>query len=136
MPGTATYMTIGVTGGHNTGVGYKAVHENGFECPGFCPHSAADFQNYYWLWDVNDMVRVRRGQLNPNELKPYRHGPVTLPSWISAKDSSSTYNKKTRIGGASYDQNKNILYVSILNALYAQNGDVNPPIVVGFQVGQ
>ena len=136
VPGTATYMTIGVSGGHSSGVAYKPIQEDGFECPGFCPQASKDFQNYYWLWDVNDMVRVRRGQLSPNDLKPYRFGPLGMPSWISANDSSKTYNQLSRIGGASYDQNKNILYVSVLNALRDQNGDVNPPLVVGYQIDQ
>ena len=136
VPGTATYMTIGITGGHKTGVGYKVIQEDGFLCPGYCPNSKTDYQNYYWLWDVNDMVRVRNGQLSPNDVKPYRHGPLNLPSWVTAGDSSKTYNHRARIGGASYDQNQNILYVSVLNALRANNGDVNPPLVLGYQLGQ
>ena len=136
VPGTATYMTIGVSGGHSTGVGYKVVQDDGFNCPGFCPNSATDIQNYYWLWDVRDMVRVREGKLRPHELKPYHHGPVALPSWATTDSSPINYTKSIRVGGASYDSEKSILYVTLLNALYGQNGDINPPVVAGFKIGQ
>lgn len=132
VPDTSTYMTIGVSGGHESGVGYKVVQDDGFLCPGFCPHSSTDFQNYYWLWDVNDMVRVRNGELSPSAVRPYSYGSLTLPSWITAAESSKSFAHKARIGGASYDPDKDILYVSILNVLNAQN--INPPIVLGYQI--
>jgi len=137
VPGTATYMTVGVSGGHISGVGYKPIQDDGFECPGYCSNAASDLHNYYWLWDVRDMVRVREGKLSPHEVKPYSYGRLDFPSWITEKnDPSHGYIKTIRVGGASYDENKNMLYVSLLNKQYARSGSENPPIVVGFEVGK
>ncbi|MDB4224884.1 hypothetical protein N9850_14050 [Granulosicoccus sp.] len=132
VPGTSTYLTIGVSAGHETGVGYKNMLENGVECLGFCPNSSTDIANFYWLWDMNDWLRVRAGKLNPSEITPYDHGELKMPFQRDTYANQRVYINP--IGGASYDEESGLLYISILHA----NVDdyQNPPVVVAYSIGR
>jgi hypothetical protein len=70
VPGTSTYLTLGISGGHKTGVGYKNLLEDGSRCFGYCPIASSDMHNYYWLWDMNDWLRVKAGDLEPEDITP------------------------------------------------------------------
>ena len=47
VPGTSTYMTIGYSGGHQSGLAYKTVRANGEQCPGYCANDETDVYNHY-----------------------------------------------------------------------------------------
>ena len=124
VPGTRTYMTLGWSGGHTTGVSYKNTLEDGYECPGHCPNSLTDFYNFYWLWDMDDWARVQNGEILPHQLLPYDYGEFDLPF-----QSTGYINE---IGGASFDEATGILYISVLRA--NSSGFNNPPVIVAYRV--
>ena len=124
VPGTRTYMTLGWSGGHASGVSYKNTLEDGHECPGHCPNSLTDFYNFYWLWDMDDWTRVQNGEIQPHQILPYEYGEFDLPF--------QTTEYINEIGGASFDEATGILYISVLRA--NPSGFNNPPVIVAFNV--
>jgi hypothetical protein len=56
LPQTRTYVTLGHSGGHVSGVCYKCLQNDGTLCGGYCAPDADDYYHYYWLCDVNDLV--------------------------------------------------------------------------------
>lgn len=108
VPGTRTYMVVGYNGGMTSGIGYKATQENGYVCPGACAYLSTDYSNYYWLFDLNDMLKVKAGQLPAYQMLPYAYGKLNLPY------AQNGYNE---IIGADFDSSKGLLYLSL------QSGD-------------
>ena len=50
IPNTSSYLVIGKSGGHNSGIGYKITQDNGRECGGPCSVKAGDSYNYFWFF--------------------------------------------------------------------------------------
>lgn len=125
VPGTRTYMTIGSSSGMQSGVGYKITQTDGNLCGGYCPVNPDDAANYYWLWDMNDLYRVKNGQMRSYEVMPYAYG--SLEASVSYPHSTDT----PVIGGA-YDEASGLLYLSL------RRGDTNSvswtPLIVAFRV--
>ena len=103
VPGTRTYLTLGKSAGHESGIGYKIKQSNGHQCGGPCPFDADDYYSYYWAWDIADLLRVKLGLALPHSLQPYEHGKFPLP----------TSFKGLAIGGADYDEEQRKLYISL-----------------------
>ncbi len=101
LPGTSTYMVVGSSGGHESGLGYKITQDNGHLCGGPCSYAANDNYNYYWLYDVNDLVSVVRGTLNPWDVRPYDYGIF------------DTIGSINRLTGAYYDEDDDLLYIAL-----------------------
>jgi hypothetical protein len=99
IPGTQTYFVIGRSGGHKSGIGYKATQDNGNLCSGPCSKKHKDNYNYYWMWSVNDLEQVRQEQRLPHEPKPYEYGYFDKA------------RKSWRIIGADYDKESGYVYV-------------------------
>ncbi|WP_235296163.1 right-handed parallel beta-helix repeat-containing protein [Portibacter marinus] len=110
VPGTSSYLTLGSSGGHQSGIGYKATQNDGYLCGGPCPYHAEDYYNYYWLWDVNDLAKVKSGIMNPHDVRPYTYGQFTVPYQIDANKGSVEFHE---ISGGSFDPSSGILYLSI-----------------------
>ena len=125
IPGTSTYATFGSSGGHRSGVGYK-LSRGGEECPGYCPNDPSDHFNYYWLWDMRDLLRARSGRYPSSAILPYESGEFNVPF--------QTGGELKNIGGASYDAQRGLLYLSILRANNTLGPYSNPPIIVAYQV--
>ena len=106
VPGTRTYVTIGSSGGHENGIGYKITQDSGKLCAGPCSVVAADNYNYYWLWDVKDFVDVINGKKFPYEMRPYQYGKFNTPLFQDA-------SKITYTGGGYFDSTSNTLYISL-----------------------
>jgi len=51
--------------GNESGIGYKIVQDNGRRTGGYSSFAVKDNYHYYWLWDVNDLARVRAGNAPP-----------------------------------------------------------------------
>ncbi len=126
VPGTSTYLTVGWSAGHQSGVGYKNRLEDGSECPGYCANSSADAHNYYWLWNVDDWMAVQAGDKAPHEVAPYEWGQLDLPF------QTDTYLNE--VGGASYDAASGLLYMSILRANDTIGPYDNPPVIVAYRI--
>ncbi len=120
VPGTRTYLTIGQSAGHESGVCYKCVQDDGNLCGGYCPPDSNDYYHYYWLWDVDDLVAVKNGVLAAHDVRPYEYGRFPTPFATRA------------LGGGSYDPASGILYMTVQEADRAQGEYANPPVVVAY----
>lgn len=120
VPGTRTYLVIGNTGGLTSGIGYKATQETGYVCPGGCSYNSKDYYNYYWAYDLKDMLKVMRGEIKPYEAMPYTYGKLNLP-----------IGYKLLIGG-SFDPAKGIVYLAAGQADIVEY--YNGPSVLAFRV--
>ncbi|MEZ4655057.1 MAG: hypothetical protein R3E12_16065 [Candidatus Eisenbacteria bacterium] len=123
-PGTRTYVTIGYSGGHASGVCYKCIQSDGHECGGYCAPDPDDYYQYYWLWDVNDLLAVKAGAMNPYDIRPYEYGAFPTPF----------ENETEEIGGGSFDAAAGLLYLTIQKADREQGTYANPPVVVAYSV--
>ncbi|MGC1516226.1 MAG: T9SS type A sorting domain-containing protein [Maribacter sp.] len=125
VPGTRTYLTIGNSGGHESGVCYKCTQDNGNLCGGYCPPQAQDAYQYYWLWDMNDLVAVKEGRLLAHEVTPYDYGKFNSPFQAGgSKD----------IGGGSFDPSTGNLYLSIQSGDTEQGTYARPPVITVYNV--
>lgn len=124
VPGTRSYLTLGYTGGLTSGVGYKATQNNGNICSGYCAYDASDYYSYYWLFDMNDLLKVKSGAMKPYQVMPYSYGKFTRPH--------ATNGFNAILGGA-YDSAKGLLYLSLQRGEILNYGWA--PTVVAFKVG-
>ncbi|MGB0871291.1 MAG: PKD domain-containing protein [Flavobacteriales bacterium] len=133
VPGTRTYLTIGVSGGHFSGIGYKAKQNTGYECGGPCAYDAFDVYNYFWLWDVNDMIAVKNGTKLPHEIRPYSRGEFEVPFQKDLFKDTAEFHP---IVGGTYNKQDGLLYLTIfdggapVNGAYAKN-----PVILAYSVG-
>ncbi len=125
IPGTRTYMTVGSSGGHDSGVGYKITQSDGNLCGGYCSNDAADKVNAYWMWDLEDLLAVKAGEQQPHEVRPYEYGEFEQPF--------QTDSYLNPIGGGSFDASTGTLYLSIARANNTVGTYSNPPIIVAYQ---
>lgn len=131
VPGTRTYLTIGSSGGHNSGIGYKAKQSDGNICGGPCAYDANDYYNYYWLWDVNDMIAVKNGTMAANDVRPYSKGVFTVPFQTDLYTNTPEFHPI--IGGA-YNSNDNLLYLTIDDG--GSTGKyAHIPVIVAYSIG-
>lgn len=123
VPGTRTYLTVGHSGGHGSGVCYKCVPQGATEaCGGFCARHVDDASLYYWLWDVDDLLAVKRGEMTPSAPRPYAYGPLVLPF------------AGRQLGGGAYDPATRRLYLSLLGGDRSQGEYAYPPLLVVLQM--
>ncbi|MCO6430995.1 MAG: hypothetical protein J5J00_09050 [Deltaproteobacteria bacterium] len=121
-PGSRTYVTIGSSGGHNSGVCYKCTPSGASQaCGGYCARNVNDNNKYYWLWDVNDLVAVKAGQKASHSVRPYEYGVFPAP-----------FNSDS-IGGGSFDPASGLLYLSVQGADDGQGAYSNPPVIVAYR---
>jgi hypothetical protein len=113
MPNSSQYLVIGNSGGHECGIGYKAVQDNGKKCNGPCAFKHKDYYNYFWIFDVNDFVKVQEGQMKPWDLKPAKHGKLTMPF--------APKNGTKNVIGADFDQVTGRLYIMLENVDKSQS---------------
>ncbi|MBD0776393.1 T9SS type A sorting domain-containing protein [Maribacter sp. ANRC-HE7] len=121
VPGTRTYLTIGSSGGHESGICYKCTQDNGNLCGGYCTPEADDNYQYYWLWDMNDLVAVKNGSVNPYDVRPYDHGYFNTPFQA---------NGSKKIGGGTFDPSTGNLYLSVQSGDTEQGTYARPPVIV------
>ncbi len=117
VPGTRTYVVIGSSGGHQSGIGYKITQDNGNVCGGPCSYDSSDNYNYYWLFDIKDLIDVRNGDMKPNEPRPYEYGVFNTPFQTGSLK---------RIGGGYFDEETQSLYLSLRRAGQLGNYDKVP----------
>jgi len=123
VPGTRTYLVVGASGGHVSGVGYKITQDDGTVCGGYCAYAAADNYTYYWAYDLDDLIAVRQGTLASWAVLPYEVGqlPVPFPT--------------REIGGGAFDAASGTLYLTLQRADTAQGVYANPPVVAAYGLG-
>jgi len=104
VPGTRTYLTLGSSGGITGRLGYKITQNNGHVCGGPCAYDSDDYDNYYWAFDMNDLLAVRAGRMAPHDVVPYAYGRFNIPYLHSG------FNK---IMGGDFDAQRGILYLTL-----------------------
>ncbi len=77
--------------------------------------------NYYWLYDVNDLVSVINAQMQPWEVRPYDYGKF------------DTIGNIHNLSSAYYDVDDDILYISL------KGGDTipkygSPPLFLAYHL--
>lgn len=123
VPGSRTYVTVGYSGGHESGVCYKCTQNNGNVCGGYCAPDAADYSAYFWFWDVKDLIEVKEGRLSADAVRPYAYGELEVPF----------SGNEPQIGGGAFDPNSGLLYLTLQKA-DTQAGDfANPPVVAAYR---
>ncbi|TXD33771.1 hypothetical protein FRC96_14955 [Lujinxingia vulgaris] len=121
-PGSRTYLVIGHSGGHETGVCYKCTPEGGSSnCGGYCANNVTDYSPFFWAFDIDDLLEVKAGEKLPHEVRPVAHGPLEIP-----------FNTNT-IGGGAFDAERGLLYLT------AQRADregtySNPPVIMVYEL--
>ncbi len=123
VPGTDTYMTLGRIGGLESRIAYKQTQSNGHVCGGPCAYEPDDSHNYYWLWNVNDLLKVKKGQMLSYDVRPYEYGKFDIPVNLG----------RGTISGGTYDSNNQVLYLSFKEADTLSNY-VRPPVFLAFKV--
>ena len=118
IPGTDTYMVIGNDAGFESGIGYK-IRSNGFD-----PIDINDVRNTYHLFDVNDMVKVKNGEMAKEDVLPYSWGELTVPF--------QDYNSFNALSGAVYDPATGTLYMALINADDLQNAFTDIPLILAY----
>lgn len=131
VPGTRTYMSIGSSGGHNSGIGYKATQNNGNLCGGPCPYDADDVYNYYWLWDLDDLLDVKNGTIEPYEVRPYDSGELTVPLQYDDYYSAPEFHP---IIGGDFDPVSGILYLTLYDGGASGSPYSTNPAVVAYRI--
>ena len=123
VPGTRTYATFGHSGGNESGVGYKIGQDNGKRTGGYSSFEVKDNYHYYWLWDVNDLVRVKAGEMRPHDVRPYEYGIFRTPFEGSSH----------RLGGGAFDASTGRIYLTVQKADRKQGAYANPPVVMAYK---
>jgi hypothetical protein len=88
---------------------------------------AYPYQPWVWAYDANDLVKVKNGELQPWDVRPYEVWGLTFPVTTPGG----------QIQGIAYDPLAQRLYISQYNALYAYPGQ-NPyekaPVIHVYQL--
>ena len=89
-------------------------------CDGYCPYEVDDHYNYYWFFDVNDILAAT----NVYDPKPYAYGVWDVPF-----DNGGLNN----IVGGAFDPDSSVLYVVLSNAASLEQWD-KVPLIVSFKL--
>lgn len=120
VPKTRTFAVIGRSGGIESGIGYKIDQDNGSRCAGYCSRVAGDQYNYYWLFNMDDILNAE----NTWDPRPYAYGPIDIPF---------DKNGEHGIIGASYDIDSNQLFLALGGAGQVGRYD-RPPLIVVYTI--
>lgn len=116
VPGTKTFAVLGSTGGIESGIGYKITQTDGNLCGGYCSYDPADNYNYYWLYNIDDIVAAN----TVSDPRPYAFGKLSLPF---------DDNGEHKIIGGTVDTTSNTLYIALSNAGQVGRYD-RPPLIL------
>lgn len=116
IPDTSIFMVVGSQAGLHSGIGYKITQDNGNLCGGGCTYEASDNYNYYWLYDVHEIV----ADSDLSDAKPFSYGKWIMPF-------------KGQIKGAVFDPDSSNLYISISGAARVGKYD-RPPMIVAYSI--
>lgn len=103
IPGTDSFFVVGRSGMHRSGGGYKITNSAGFTCPGFCAKDNTDYNSYYWIYDMKEILAAE----TPYSVLPYEYG-VFDDRWMEYGQQGG----KGGITGGSFDAESGILVLS------------------------
>ncbi|MBW2462945.1 MAG: hypothetical protein JRH11_14930, partial [Deltaproteobacteria bacterium] len=120
VPGTRTFAVFGSLGGSRSGIGYKITQDDDNLCGGPCARGADDYDNYYWFFDVDDILAAE----SPSAPAPYAYGSWDVPFGGDGDH---------LIIGGTYAPETGRLYLSLAGA--GQVGDYDrPPVIVVYEM--
>ncbi len=120
IPNTNIFMLVGSHGGLHSGIGYKIRQDTGRVCGGYCTYEASDSYNYFWLFNIDDIVNAKQ----PWMVKPFSYG-----KWSHPYDNGG----KRKIIGATYDIESRRLFLSISGAGRIAKYD-RPPLILTYKI--
>jgi hypothetical protein len=120
IPSTTYFLAVGQHSGLHSGIGYKITQDNGKECGGSCAYESSDIYNYYWIFDINDM-------LNADE--PWEVSPISYGKWSHPYDRSGSRG----ILGGTFDEQSNTLYLSLEKAGQVGTYD-RAPLILSYKI--
>lgn len=126
LPNTDYYLVLGYSGGHKSGIGYKIKQNNGNVCGGPCAKDAGDYYNHYWIYDVNDLVKVQQKKLKPWQPEPIIYGKLTLPF--------QPKNGIKRMIGADFDDKNGKLYMLLEHVDHSQSEFEAAPVMIVYDL--
>ncbi|GGY51308.1 hypothetical protein GCM10011297_25320 [Bacterioplanes sanyensis] len=131
IPGSKTYLTLGRIGGVRKGLAYKIFPINGGPQPssGEYPYDATDWDNYIWLFDVQDMIDHKNGLTEEHDAMPYEYGKLALPF-----EDLDGNGQPALIASADYDEKNNRLYIVLGHADPLTNHYEPTPIVLVYEL--
>ena len=122
VPGSGTFAVLGSSGGIDHGVGYKIRQDDGRLCGGYCSFAADDNYNYYWFFDVREILAAR----NAYDPRPYAYGRWSVPF---------DRNGAHKIVGASFDPTEGVIYIPLGGAGQIGKYD-RPPLILTYRIVQ
>ena len=128
IPNTRTYAVFGSSGGHKSGIGYK-IQQIGhdYNCSGPCANDPLDYYNYYWLFNLDDLIAVKNGKMQPYDVRPYEYGEFPAP--FQTSDYLTSIEAAMRpIRGGDFDASSNTLYLVLGGSLQEEQ------IVIAYDV--
>lgn len=111
VPGTRTLMVTGHNWTGQTEILYHGTALQGHLYAGYGPYDATDCDNWYWLYDVDDLIAVSQGLVAASSIAPYEHGAFYNSPFDNAffeGDSIPT----SLITGGMWDPTANIFYLN------------------------
>lgn len=117
VPGSKTFAVFGYSGGFEAGISYKTPTD-GRSCPGSCPNREDDKANYYWFFNLDDILNAKKVY----DPRPYAFGKISVPF-----DDHGSH----QISGASFDPIDKTLYLS----LYGATSEITP-VIATFRVSK
>jgi len=120
VPDSNVFMVVGYNGGIHGGIGYKIKQDNGRLCGGGCSREAKDHYNYYWLFDVNDIINADE----PHKVKPFNYG-----KWSHPYDKAGGH----KVIGGTYDAKNSRLLLTLSHAGRIGKYD-RPPLILSYKI--
>ena len=120
VPGTRTFAVVGSNGGIDSGIGYKITQDDGNLCGGHCSYAAGDNYNYYWMFDLDEILAADA----PHTPRPYAQGRWSIPF-----DDGADH----LIIGATFDEADRTLYLALADAGQVGAYD-RPPLIVAYNL--
>ena len=120
VPNANIFMVIGYQGGLHGGIGYKIVQDTGRLCGGGCTKEAKDNYNYFWLFDINEIINAEE----PHKIRPFSYG-----KWSHPYDK----NGANKIIGGTFDSENNRLFLTLKGA--GRTGEYDrPPLILSYKI--
>jgi hypothetical protein len=114
ISGTDSIIFIGQNWDGRGTIEYKGTNDQGVTAGGYAPSLHDAWENYYWLYDVNDIKRGYDGDVNPWDIEPYDHGTFPKYTFMSNELPNLEIRKKL-VKGVAFDSSNDHLYLSVQN---------------------
>ena len=112
VPNTRTIMAVGVNWNGETPLIYHDYNDQGYYYPGHGPQDGNDYENHYFLFDIDDILAAKAGSIALNAVRPYERGALPLYPFCDP------YIETNLIGGGWFDATTKRLYYTLQRGVY------------------